>query len=245
MCRLEAVMRAAETDPATIPAAARVDTAFKVVRGRHQKANVDALSKVFRAMQTDAQARRDAGAKVLVGPRWAGELKAVVFARNKATAAEIAQRVVKSLRATRVLQDDEEYDPDYMDEWLDINAGFAGDGIAQNTADQLTAATADPANTDPVSGVFLAILAAGVAEIAQRMVTTASGFAASDAAQAVGAGTKEWQVNNSNPRQSHAAMDGEIAALGEPFSNGMMWPGDPEGGPDETCGCDCSVTIIK
>lgn len=54
---------------------------------------------------------------------------------------------------------------------------------------------------------------------------------------------KQW-VTGDNPRPSHAAMDGEIVDIDEPFSNGCDWPGDDSADPDETCGCNCSTEVI-
>ena len=54
---------------------------------------------------------------------------------------------------------------------------------------------------------------------------------------------KQW-VTGDNPRPSHAAMNGETVGIDEPFSNGMEWPGDDIGDPDEECGCNCSTKVI-
>lgn len=55
---------------------------------------------------------------------------------------------------------------------------------------------------------------------------------------------KQWNVMSSNPRPSHAAMDGETAAIGEPFSNGLMYPGDSANGDvSEIAGCTCVMTL--
>lgn len=54
---------------------------------------------------------------------------------------------------------------------------------------------------------------------------------------------KMW-VTGDNPRPDHAAMDGETVPIWETFSNGLEWPGDDDGDPDETCGCNCSTEII-
>lgn len=53
---------------------------------------------------------------------------------------------------------------------------------------------------------------------------------------------KTW-VTGENPRESHAAMDGETVSISEKFSNGAEWPGDDNLGADETCGCNCSVSV--
>ena len=54
---------------------------------------------------------------------------------------------------------------------------------------------------------------------------------------------KRW-VTGTNPRQEHAMMNGETVPIDEPFSNGCFWPGDENGDPDTTCGCNCSTTVI-
>jgi HK97 family phage portal protein len=53
---------------------------------------------------------------------------------------------------------------------------------------------------------------------------------------------KEW-VTGDNPRPEHAAMNGERVPIDDNFSNGCYWPGDDNGDPDTTCGCNCSVEI--
>ena len=54
---------------------------------------------------------------------------------------------------------------------------------------------------------------------------------------------KRW-VTGSNPRPEHAAMDGEVVDIDDEFSNGCSWPGDDNGDPDTTCGCNCSTEVI-
>ena len=54
---------------------------------------------------------------------------------------------------------------------------------------------------------------------------------------------KMW-VTGDNPRQEHAAMDGETVPVDQPFSNGCYWPGDENGDPDTTCGCNCHCDVV-
>jgi hypothetical protein len=56
---------------------------------------------------------------------------------------------------------------------------------------------------------------------------------------------KRWLVTSSNPRPSHKAMDGQTVPVEEKFPNGMEWPGDWAGGPDEVCGCQCTIEVIR
>lgn len=54
---------------------------------------------------------------------------------------------------------------------------------------------------------------------------------------------KRW-VTGFNPRPEHAAMNGETVPIDAEFSNGCHWPGDENGDPDTTCGCNCSTEVI-
>ncbi len=54
---------------------------------------------------------------------------------------------------------------------------------------------------------------------------------------------KRW-VTGGNPRPEHAAMNGETVDIDDEFSNGCSWPGDDNGDPDTTCGCNCSTEVI-
>ena len=54
---------------------------------------------------------------------------------------------------------------------------------------------------------------------------------------------KKW-ITGTNPRPEHAAMNGETVPIDAAFSNGCEWPGDENGDPDTTCGCNCSTEVI-
>ena len=51
---------------------------------------------------------------------------------------------------------------------------------------------------------------------------------------------KTW-VTGSNPRDSHAAMNGETVGIDDLFSNGANWVHDDILGPGGTCGCNCHI----
>lgn len=56
---------------------------------------------------------------------------------------------------------------------------------------------------------------------------------------------KKWVSSGlSNMRESHALLDGEIVAYDEPFSNGLMYPGDPSGPPEEVINCACTIVPV-
>ena len=56
---------------------------------------------------------------------------------------------------------------------------------------------------------------------------------------------KEWiSTNDSRTRHSHAALDGAIVDQDKKFDNGLMFPGDPSGRPEEVWNCRCTVAAV-
>jgi SPP1 gp7 family putative phage head morphogenesis protein len=45
-------------------------------------------------------------------------------------------------------------------------------------------------------------------------------------------------------RDRHADLDGETVPQDKPFSNGLMYPGDQSGPPEETINCRCSMITV-
>jgi hypothetical protein len=53
---------------------------------------------------------------------------------------------------------------------------------------------------------------------------------------------KQWDSTmDKRTRESHAIVDGEIRELDEDFSNGLRFPGDPDGGAAEVINCRCAL----
>lgn len=53
---------------------------------------------------------------------------------------------------------------------------------------------------------------------------------------------KQWDSSmDRRTRPSHQKVDGEIRELDEPFSNGLMYPGDSSGGASEVVNCRCAL----
>ena len=53
---------------------------------------------------------------------------------------------------------------------------------------------------------------------------------------------KEWlATNDSRTRHSHAMLDGAIVDQDKKFDNGLMYPGDPSGRPEEVYNCRCTI----
>lgn len=148
-------------------------------------------------------------------------------------------------------------DPDVYDEdrtiaYLAEAARRAATSINAATRDQVSTALADPGVdedgepvpvTDAVAGVFDTAKEQRAGAAATTAVTFASGFGVLESGRQTGAASKTWVVTSSNPRPSHAAIDGETVGLDEDFSNGLPWPGAAGSDADEVAGCRCAVDI--
>ena len=56
---------------------------------------------------------------------------------------------------------------------------------------------------------------------------------------------KQWYATLDNrTRTQHREMHGEVRELEEPFSNGLMYPGDPNGDPGEVWNCRCTLIDV-
>ena len=56
---------------------------------------------------------------------------------------------------------------------------------------------------------------------------------------------KEWiATNDSRTRHSHAMLDGAIVDQDKKFDNGLMFPGDTSGRPEEVWNCRCTVAAV-
>lgn len=211
---------------------ARFDTAYPSLRRRLQEANLLALIEVFESMSDDVLARLDTGADVLLPQRWDKALGEVIGRLNTAMAYEAA-----SILASEMGFD---YDPSIMDAWLAENARIVSENMNAQTRSKLTAAE-DP---DAVEHQLDILRTSSAAMYATSMVTAIVGFATSDVAEKGGAPAKVWQMNSNNPRAEHRRMNGETVAVGERFSNGLLWPGDYRGEAKDNANCDCSLTIL-
>lgn len=171
--------------------------------------------------------------------RWDGELGDDLFRLAVMVSTSVAKSTLDSIG----------YSPDEFDEdrtlaWLEEVSRRSASSINDATRAKIVAALA---GDEPPADLDAAFEAQGsrALEVAVSTVTLLSGFASVEAARQVAPerATKTWVVTSSNPRASHAAMDGETVPLSSDFSNGMAWPGDAVGGADELANCRCSLVI--
>ena len=62
----------------------------------------------------------------------------------------------------------------------------------------------------------------------------------------VGVTRIQWQtMGDGKVRPTHQLCDGRIVTIGDPFPNGLLYPHDPGGGPEEVCNCRCWFTPVE
>lgn len=173
--------------------------------------------------------------------RWDADLTARLFALSAGITEPIAKRTLEKLGA-----DVSEYNVDQTLPYLQATAAATAKRINAVTLAELQAAV-DADDPDAPAAVFEKARTSRASQAGVTFTTGLAGFATAEAAkQAAGTRTpvKTWVVTSSNPRSSHAAMDGETVGIDETFSNGALWPGDSKAlGVDEVAGCACDLVI--
>lgn len=176
--------------------------------------------------------------------RWNRELADELAAVNVLAATTAGKATLEALGL-----DVDGYDEDMTLAWLRKNAEGSAETINATTRGEVQAAVDDDEDGDAgkaVAALFTGVVAARAGQIARTQVTAMSGFGSREAVQQAGVtATKTWTVRNSNPRKSHARLDGETVPIGDTFSNGARWPGDGKLSPDERSGCTCALTITR
>ncbi len=118
------------------------------------------------------------------------------------------------------------------------------DGVRQRVAENLAEGIAQGETVDDLAArVREAFDAERGRSITIARTETAQAFAGGrfQAMKQWGIQTQEWiSSKDDRVRDSHEALDGEVAAVGEHFSNGLLYPGDPDGPPEEVINCRCA-----
>jgi HK97 family phage portal protein len=140
---------------------------------------------------------------------------------------------------------EDDYDPEATVNFLQAVAERRARNINLTTKTQLDAAQ-EAEDGDPAE-VYAEAVETRAPGIAVGVATFLASFATQEAAAQIARThdvepTKTW-VTGHNPRTEHAQLDGETVPLDEPFSNGLMWPGDAQGDVDDVAGCNCALQI--
>ena len=114
------------------------------------------------------------------------------------------------------------------------------DGIAEGeTIPQLSAR---------IRGVFEQASQTRAVTIARTEVISAFNGSASLVATELGADVvagQEWiATRDARTRDMHVERDGEIVPIGDSFSGGLAYPGDPSGDPADVINCRCTVAFL-
>lgn len=223
---------------ATQPALrARYREKYRQTLAHHYRRQGDAM--ISRVPKLRASGKAVVGGVWYDEARWNDELTADLFGLNRVTALTWAGTVVDQ---TGIDIENMDAFEARMLPWLAEHSRVQAEGINANVRDNLEVALADP--SDPlgaVKGMFELAVTVWAVLGAVTAVTSSANFGGHEAAQAGGLRSKTWHVNNSNPRPSHAAMNGMTIDIRGTFPTGQRWPGDPAGGADEVANCDCSV----
>ena len=95
---------------------------------------------------------------------------------------------------------------------------------------------------DRLEGSFNKMSRSRAKTVARTEVHSATNFGNFKGYKQTGTPSKVWvAVMDSNTRASHQMVDGEKVPTDMPFSNGLMYPGDPKGPPSETVNCRCVI----
>lgn len=101
---------------------------------------------------------------------------------------------------------------------------------------------------DAVNEQYKEITASRARLIAQTEMISASNEAAMQGTKSLGLEFRKfWSTSGKgNSRDSHIQAENDSIARGglkedEPFSNGLQFPGDPSGPPEEVCNCFCTL----
>ncbi len=234
-----------ETGKARTKAVARrkadgtVDPTLFDLRLRHMAKWAEVLKRYFGRQYTAliGRVREDSAIETVLidEDRWNEELTDDLLALNTATAKVWAKYVADLLEA--------ELDEERMAAYLRAVSENSARRVNAATRDYIVDALLDEVPKDAVKQIFEHAKEVRSQSIATGGVTNAANFGSREGAKQGGLRTKTWHVNSANPRDEHAALNGETVGIDELFSNGMRWPGDPAGGAENNANCECSITF--
>lgn len=179
--------------------------------------------------------------------RWNNELTEDLFAEAFDLSVAVGKEQVK-----RLWGNDGDYNPDITTEYVKKMCRRRAEMVNQKTYDELIDAIEENLETDDAlkatpEGVFENAEENRASSASKAFAGALVAWAAMEACQQNERGDnvfKTWVVTSSNPRASHAHMNGETVPYDEPFSNGAMWPGDIDNlGVEEVANCQCVLEI--
>jgi HK97 family phage portal protein len=127
--------------------------------------------------------------------------------------------------------------------------------VNDTTADEISKILADArANGESIADMVKATkqyfdgISYRAERVARTNVIAVNNASAQDVYVENGVQKHEWlSTADERTRDDHAEADGQVVAIGEPFSIGgesLMYPGDPSGSADETINCRCTILPV-
>lgn len=178
--------------------------------------------------------------------RWNKELAEDLFTKAFGMSVSAAKEAVRKLWGS-----DGTYDPDRTEAYIRSMCSRRAEMVNNSTYSELKDALEGEYDEDALKGT-----PEGVFDNAKENRSESAGRAFAGALVAWSAMEacrqnedgekifKTWVVTSSNPRASHAHMNGETVPYDQPFSNGAMWPGDIDNlDVEEVANCQCVLEI--
>lgn len=211
------------------------DTTWVTRRELHVDEHVDGLRRVTTSQRRAVLARWQLGVTQLLDrERWDREMQETLHRLGRRVTDEFGRRTADRLGI--------DADLDVMDGWVSARSRIAAENINTSTEKRIGEALNADVETVALILLYDQIRDVDVPRWSQGQVTTLANFAAYDTAEKGGAQYKTWQTNSGNPRSAHAALSGTTVRIGDPFPNGMRYPGDPVGDASQVANCQCSVS---
>lgn len=188
-----------------------------------------------------ARGQKATVADVFDADRWDGELAADLLRINVLLAGAASLATLEALGV-----DLDGWDQAIMLGWLTANAEGVAKVVNTVTAGNLATALDADDQLAAVRKLFDTFVSQRAPQLAATQTASMSGFGSVEAAKHAsgdeGGATKTW-VTGTNPRKSHARMNGETVPLDDAFSNGARWPADSNLDVDDVAGCNCHLVI--
>lgn len=203
-----------------------------------QKQFQEVLEKFFKRQERVISTKLKAVTEWWDQERWDKELADDLYPILMAVTETLGRQIAKDLAAEYYAGNTEKY----IRMLAETRAKYINDTTYQ---DLLNAQVSEDLTTADIFNDRLQM----AATIAFGLVSTAKEFSMREAVeQAEYQGkvrdpkiTKTWHTGP-NPRDSHAAIDGETVDIDDKFSNGLEWP-HSYGPVEEVAGCNCWVTV--
>jgi SPP1 gp7 family putative phage head morphogenesis protein len=142
--------------------------------------------------------------------------------------------------------------PRFLD-WVDKNGAEAVKNINDTTKEKLRTTLSEgitdgegiPKLKNRVLGVMGEAKTSRAVKIARTETHNTVVSGTHETYIAAGVLKQEWLTTiDGRERDSHAAINGEVVEIDQPFSNGLMFPGDPGGDASEVVNCRCALLPV-